>query len=224
MATRHLMADLAQAYGRERGCTVTIEFVGGVDAARRVRTDEAFDLVFLARDAIEGLESTGHVRAGSLVDIARASVAVAVAKGAPHPSVESPDELRDAVRQARSVGYSTGPSGAHLARIFDAWGVTNAIKPRLVQAPAGVPVAELLVRGDVELGFQQLSELIHAPGIDVLGLLPREIECITVFSGAVCTASSQPDAARDFLVFSASERAEPLAGRHGLERAATWPS
>ena len=164
--------------------------VGGVDAARRVDDGEAFDFVVLAADAIEQLAAGGRVDPGSRTDLARSGVAIAVAAGAPRPDVGSESAVRDAVLRARSIGYSTGPSGAHLVRLFERWGIADAIAPRIVQAPPGVPVGTLVARGDVELGFQQLSELMHLPGIDVIGLLPPEIQVVTVFSAAVCTAST----------------------------------
>ena len=102
--------------------------------------------------------------------------------------------MRDAVLAARRIGYSTGPSGRHLARLLERWGIASAIGPRLVEAPPGVPVGTLVARGDVDLGLQQLSELMHVPGVDVVGVLPPEIQEVTVFAGAVCARSAQPAA------------------------------
>jgi molybdate transport system substrate-binding protein len=219
MAARHLLVELCDHYERRHGRAVSIEFVGGVEAARRVQSGEAVDLVFLAADAIERLEASGHLCAGSSVEIARANVAVAVAvaPGSPRPAVDTEAALERAVREARSVGYSTGPSGAHLAALFERWGIAEAIKPRLVLAPPGVPVGELLARGEVALGFQQMSELVHVAGIEVLGTLPPPIACLTTFRGAVGTECPDPDAARAFLDFAASPAADAMRQRHGLE-------
>jgi len=219
MAMRHVLAELGDAYERRSGKTIAIVSVGGADAARRVDDGEAFDFVVLAADVIEQLATGGRVDPGSRTDLAHSGVAIAVASGAPRPDISNESAIRDAVLRARSIGYSTGPSGAHLARLFQRWGIADAIAPRIVQAPPGVPVGTLVAQGDVELGFQQLSELMHLPGIDVIGLLPPEIQVETVFSAAVCTASNSPAAVKALLSFLASPEADAAKRRHGMEPA-----
>ena len=219
MAMRNVLAELGEAYERQTGQPVSVVSMGGVDAARRVDDGEAFDFVVLAADVIEQLAAGGHVDARSRTDLARSAVAIAVAAGATRPDVSTESAIRDAVLRARSIGYSTGPSGAHLVRLFERWGIVDAIAPRIVQAPPGLPVGTLMARGDVELGFQQLSELMHLPGIDVIGLLPAEIQVETVFSAAVCTASHCPAAAKAWLSFLASPEADAAKRRHGMEPA-----
>ncbi len=219
MAMRHVLAKLCDAYDQQSGQPVTIVSVGGVDAARRVDAGEAFDFVVLTADVIEQLAAGGRVDPGSRIDLARSAVAIAVAAGATRPDVSTESALRDAVLRARSIGYSTGPSGAHLVRLFERWGIAKAVAPRIVQASPGIPVGTYLARGDVELGFQQLSEFMHLPGIDVIGLLPPEIQVATVFSGAVCTASNCSAAARALLSFLASPEADATKRYHGMEPA-----
>jgi molybdate transport system substrate-binding protein len=219
MAMRNVLAELGDAYEHQSGQPVSIVAVGGVDAARRVADGEGFDFVVLAAAVIEQLAAGGRVDPGSRTDLARSGVAIAVAAEAPRPDVSSEAAIRDAVLRARSIGYSTGPSGAHIVRLFERWGIADAIAPRIVQAPPGVPVGTLVARGDVELGFQQLSELMHLPGIDVIGPLPPEIQAATVFSAAVCTASSCPAAAEALLSFLASPEADAAKRRHGMEPA-----
>jgi len=219
MAMRAVLAELADTYQQQSGQTVDIVSVGGVDAARRVSDGEAFDFVVLAADAIDRLAADGHVDQETRIGLARSAVAMAVASGAPRPDVSSEAALRDAILGARSIGYSTGPSGAHLARLFERWGIADTIASRIVQASPGVPVAALVARGDVELGFQQLSELLHVPGIDVVGPLPAEIQAMTVFSAAVCSTSNYPETAEALLAFFASPETEPAKRRHGMEPA-----
>lgn len=217
MATRQVLAELAGTYERLSGQPVVIESVGGVDAARRVQDGEAFDIVVLAADALDRLAAAGRVDPVSRVDLARSGIAIAVAAGQPHPAVGTEAALRDAILGARSIGYSTGPSGTHLTRLFERWGIAEIVAPRVVQAPTGVPVGALVARGDVALGFQQLSELIHLPGIDVVGALPPEIQTTTIFSAAVCTATSQREAVQTLLSFLTSREADGAKSRNGME-------
>jgi molybdate transport system substrate-binding protein len=219
MATRDVLAELADAYQRRSSRPVAIESVAGVDAVRRVQDGELFDFVVLTAEAIDRLAAAGRIDPGSRLDLARSGVAIAVAASAPRPDVDSERAVRQAVLSARSIGYSTGPSGAHLVRVFERWGIAETIATRIVQAPPGVPVGALVARGDVELGFQQLSELMHLPGIVVIGPLPPEIQVVTTFAAAVCTCSTRVDAASALLCFLASPEADSAKRRHGMEPA-----
>ena len=219
MATRAVLAELAAAYQQRRGVSVQSESVGGVDAARRVQAGEPFDVVVLASDAIDKLAASGVTIAGSKVDLVNSPVAIAVRAGATAPDIATEDALRRAVEAATRIGYSTGPSGTALMRLFQRWGIAAAIEPRLVQAPPGVPVGQLVANGDVAMGFQQLSELIHLPGITLVGPMPEPVQIITTFSGAVCAASTQADAAQGLLDFLASPEAAAAKRRHGMEPA-----
>lgn len=216
MATRQVLADLSQAWQARGGTPVQIESVGGVDAARRVAAGEPFDLVILASDAVDKLLAAGHALAGSRVDLVNSGVAVAVRAGQPRPDLSTEDALRAAVLAAPSLSYSTGPSGVALARLFERWGVMDTLRERIVTPPPGVPVGTLLASGQVALGFQQLSELIHVQGIDIVGPLPAAVQIDTVFSGAVCATSAQPDAVRALLAFMAGPEAAEAKRRQGM--------
>ncbi len=219
MATRQLLAELVAAYQQLAGVQVSIESVGGVDVARRVQAGEAFDFVVLASEAIDKLVATGHIDAHSKTDLVHSGVAVAVRAGSAHPDIGSEDALRRAVQAARSLGYSTGPSGVALARLFERWGIAQEIKGRIVQAPPGVPVGALVARGDAELGFQQLSELIHIDGIDVLGPLPAAVQISTTFTAGLCPGSQQAAAVRGLLDFMASAATAEAKQGQGMEPA-----
>jgi molybdate transport system substrate-binding protein len=173
-------------------------------------------LVVLASDAIDKLIVGDRVSAQSKVDLVHSGVAVAVPAGAAQPDLSDEAAVRQAVLNARTVGYSTGPSGVQLLRLFERWGIVQTLGQRLVQAPAGVPVGSLVVRGDISLGFQQLSELIHVDGIRVVGPLPPAIQIDTVFSAAICSTCRQPQALRALLEFLVSPMADEAKRRHGM--------
>ena len=219
MATRQVLAEMAQAWAARGGTPVAIESVGGVDAARRVAAGEAFDVVFLACDAIDKLLAAGHAVAGSRVDLVRSGVAAAVRQGAARPDIGSEDALKQAVLAAPTIGYSTGPSGTALLQLFERWGIAGQMKARTVQAPPGVPVGSLVARGEVALGFQQYSELMHLEGIEVLGPLPAPVQIDTVFSGAVCATAAQPQAVRELLDFLAGPGTAGIKRRCGMDAA-----
>ena len=219
MATREVLAELAAFYQSRAGTGVAIESVGGVEAAKRIRAGELFDVVVLADEAMASLESEGRVARGTRIAVAASGIAVAVRAGSALPDISGEDAVRKAVLEASSIGYSTGPSGVQLARLFEGWGIADTIRSRVMQAPPGVPVGTLVASGEVELGFQQLSELIHMPGIRVVGPLPAQIQVTTIFSGGVCATSSQCQAASAWLAFIASPEGDDAKRRHGMEPA-----
>lgn len=218
MATQALLADLVLLFRAHAPLAdVQVESVGGVDAAQRVQAGEAFDGVILASKAIDQLLASGRLRAGSRTDLVRSGVSVAVRQGAAQPDISSEAALKQAVLAAPSVGLSTGPSGVQLSQLFERWGISEQIAQRVVQAPPGVPVAALVAQGQVALGFQQLSEMLGATGISVLGPLPQAVQIITTFSGAVASASLQADAVQALLSFWASgPGTAELKRRHGM--------
>lgn len=218
MATRLVLAELAAEWQRQGCVAIAIESIGGVDARRRVAEGQSHDdVVFLASDAIDALERDGHVLTGSKRDLMLSSTVVAVPKGAQRPDISSEAALRAAVLAAPSLGYSTGPSGVALQALFARWGIADEIAPRVVQARPGVPVGTLIASGEVALGFQQLSELIHVEGIEILGVLPPSIAIDTVFSAAIVAGSTHVDAAAKLLAFMASPTAAGAKQRQGMQ-------
>ena len=218
MATRQVLEQLCAAYAKQSGVAVQIESVGGVDAAKRVASGEGFDVVILGSDAIDKLIASGHVLAGSRVDLVKSPIAVAIQLGAPRADISSPNALKDALLKARSISYSTGPSGVYLAQLFEKMGIAEALKAKTIVPPPGVPVGSLVARGEVEIGFQQRSELISVEGIQVLGNLPDELAYITTFSAGLPTHASEAlrEAAQQFLNFLNSAQAAPIKQSQGM--------
>lgn len=220
MATRQLLAELLARYCKETGRTVSIEAVGGVDAAKRVRAGEAFDLVVLADDVIAKLADEGHVVTTSRMPFVRSAMALAVPTGATRPDIGSEGAVRAALTGARSVGYSTGPSGTHLLTVLKSWGLDPAAEPgRFVQAKPGIPVATLVAHGEAAVGVQQLSEFIGEPGIEIVGLLPPPVQSVTTFSIGIGARSAHANAARAVIAYVHAPASAETKRRFGMEPA-----
>jgi len=149
-------------------------------------------------------------------------MAIAVRAGAEAPDIASEDAVRRAVLAAGRVGYSTGPSGDHLLSLCAKWGMPSDSE-RLLKAPPGVPVGKLVADGDADLGFQQLSELIHVPGLQVVGPLPPEIQAVTIFAAGVASRSGHPAETEALIDFLASPDADALKRDQGMEPAREEP-
>ena len=169
---------------------------------------------------MDAFAKDGKIVAGSKVDLVKSSVGVAVKAGAPKPDLSSGDAVKKALLAAKSVGYSQGPSGVYMQSLFEKMGIADEIKAKAKVTPPGVPVATLVRSGEAEIGFQQVSELIHEVGIDYLGPIPADIQNITVFSSGVHAQSKEPTAAKALQKFLTAPAAAPVIKKHGLERAA----
>jgi len=219
MATRDVVAELTSRYETLTGRSIEAEAAGGVDVAKRVMAGEAVDVVVLASNAIDKLVSEKKLLAGSRVDLVKSGIAIAVKAGSRHPGIGSEEAVRNAVSAARTLSFSTGPSGVYLEKMFERWGILEAIRDRIVVPPPGIPVGSLVAGGAAELGFQQLSELLNCAGVEVVGALPPAIQSITVFSGGISAGCGDPDSARALLDFMASGAVTDVKRRHGMEAA-----
>lgn len=216
MATREVLAALADRYRRASGQVVDAEAGGGVDVAKRVAAGEYFDVVVLAGNAVDKLIADNHLRPPR-IDLVRSGIAVAVREGARRPDVSDEGALRAAVEGAASLSYSTGPSGTYLEKLFERWGILEQLRPRIVVPPPGVPVGSLVADGRAALGFQQLSELQSLPGIQVLGPLPGPVQHYTVFSGAVTDCTRHAEEARALLMYLARPEHAELKRQLGMD-------
>jgi len=223
MATRQLLAQVSSICAQATGHALSFRAVGGVLAAQRVRAGEILDLVVLAEDVMASLASEGHVDAASVRPLVHSPMAVAAADGvSPRPDISTVSALQHALREtARSgcIGYSTGPSGVALLRLLQDWQLVESLRQRLVQVPPGVPVAQLIAQGQVDLGFQQLAELQGHDGVTVLGPMPAGCEIVTTFAIGIGTHSAHPDAARTCLEFFCSAQTDAVKRRCALEPA-----
>jgi molybdate transport system substrate-binding protein len=221
MATKTVLHQLTHLYHAKSGIQVEIESVGGVDAAKRVQSGEQFDIVLLASDAIEKLIKSGCLLTNSRQDWVNSNVAIAVKSGVNHPDVSSAASLKATILSSPSISYSTGPSGVYLEKLFESWAISDQVKALTVVAPPGVPVGSLVASGQVALGFQQLSELIALPGIDVLGTLPEEVAYTTHFSSGIPIALEKDPmrmlAVKGFVDFLNTPEVQSIKTAQGME-------
>jgi molybdate transport system substrate-binding protein len=140
-----------------------------------------------------------------------------VRAGSPKPDISSGDALKRALLAAKSIGYSSGPSGVYMEGLFQRMGIADEIKPKLKQTQPGNPVGEVIARGEAEIGFQQVSELLPVAGIDFIGPLPPDVQHTTVFSGGIHTGAKQPDAAKALVKFITAPAAASVIKKKGME-------
>jgi molybdate transport system substrate-binding protein len=214
-AYRELVRQFEQASGHK----VTTTFTGTLDAQKRIAAGEMYDLIIMAGPAIDDLIKSGKVAPGSRVDLARSGIGVAVRAGAPRPDIHSTEALTKALLAAKSIGYSTGPSGVYLTGLFRRLGIADQIRSKLKQTATGVFVGSIIASGEVEIGFQQVSELAHYPGIDYVGPLPADIQNITVFSSGIQIGAKSVVAANEWITFLISPTAAAVFRSKSMEPA-----
>ena len=184
----------------------------------RLAAGEPVDLVIMAGDALDRLIADGKVMAGSRVDLARSGIGVAVRAGAPRPDLSSADVFMRALRQAKSVAHSSSASGIYLKGLFQRLGLYDTLGDRIRQVE-GEPVGSVVARGEAEIGFQQVSELLPVPGIDYDGPLPPDVQKFTVFAAGIATHAREPDRARALIAFLTAPAAAPIIRQSGMEPA-----
>ena len=214
MATKALLGDLVQAYQALSGIELDIESVGGVVAADRVKANEPFDLVMLASGALDKLIAQDLVK-GKVV-LAYSDVAVAVPEQSADYAIGTEEALRETLLAVDTIGYSTGPSGDGLLKLFERWGLSEVLQKKLIQAPAGRSVGTLVADGTVQIGFQQYSELFTVAGIKVLGLMPKGCEIITTFCAGVGSVSAEEAASKQFLEYLETANLADIKRQNGM--------
>jgi molybdate transport system substrate-binding protein len=186
----------------------------------RLARGESADVVILDDSAADELAKRGLVRADSKVRLARSLIGMVVQAGSPKPDIGTVDAFRNTLLAAKSIAYSDSSSGTYLSTTgFSKLGVADQIagKSRKIRGPpSGEPVAAVVARGEAEIGFQQVSELIHVPGITFVGPLPNEVQQMTFFAGALTAKAQQPEAANALIRFLSSPEAAPVIRKAGL--------
>jgi molybdate transport system substrate-binding protein len=215
-AFREAYLELLPEFERTSGHKVANSWVPSVQMMSRLKGGEATDVVILSAAALDELSRAGII--AERFDLAKSGVGVAVRAGATRPDISSGEALKRAVLAAKSVVYSTGPSGIYLSELFQRMGIAEHIRPKVKQVQ-GEPAGAVVARGEAEIGFQQMSELLPVPGIDVIGPLPAEVQQITVFSAGLHARAQAPDAARMLVGFLKAPAAAPVIRKKGMEPA-----
>ncbi len=218
-ATQEAYLELVAQFEKASGHKVKTFFTGTLNVQKRLAEGEAYDLIIMAGPAIDEQIKLGKAVAGSRVDFAKSGVGLAVRKGAAKPDIGSADALKKTLLAVKSIGYSTGPSGLYMLSVFEKLGIAGEVKGKLKQTPSGVFVGTLIASGETEIGFQQISELVHFAGIDYVGPLPGELQRMTVFSAGIHAGAKQADAARALVKFITAPAAVSVIRKHGLEPA-----
>jgi molybdate transport system substrate-binding protein len=217
-ATKAAYLELVPQFEQASRHKVITLWVPSVQMMTRLKGDEPVDLVIMAASSIEELIAAGKVKPGSRVDLARSGVGVAVRAGAPKPDIASADALRRALLAAKGIAYSTGPSGLYLVGLFERLGIADDIGAKCRQVQ-GEPVGNVVARGEAEIGFQQVSELLPVQGIDYLGPLPSEIQQITAFAAGLPAHAKEIEAASALIQFLRSPMAATVFRKSGMEPA-----
>jgi molybdate transport system substrate-binding protein len=214
-AMREPCGELLPAFESHSGCTVAVSWGGTADIVRRVENGETADIVIIPDARIDDLVAKGLI--ASRVDLVRSGVGVAARAGAWKPDISSVAALKLTLKAAESIVLSSGPSSLYLPILFRRLGIAEEIKPKIIQIAPGLGVGATLTRGEGEIGFTQVSELVSVKGIQYLGPLPAEVQHHTMFSAGLNAAA--PDAARALVRFLTAPDAVPVLKSHGMEPA-----
>lgn len=218
IATREAYNELVPQFERASGHKVTTAWAGTVEIMRRMAAGgEVHDLVVISATELEDLIRQGKLMAGSRVDLAKSGIGVAVRAGAPKPDIGSLDALKRALLAAKTVGYTSGPSGVYMAGLIERMGIAADIKPKFRSVPSGGTIGTIIASGECEIGFQQVSELVHIEGTDYVGPLPADVQRVTVFSSGILTGAPNPGGAQALQQFLTTPDGAATMRKHGLE-------
>jgi molybdate transport system substrate-binding protein len=213
VAVKEAYLELVPAFERATENKVVTMWVGNGSIIERLKRGEIVDLAIVTASGIDELNKLGRLAPG--VPMVKSGVGVAVRAGAPRPDISSGEALKRALLASKSIALSPGPSGVYLSSLFAKWGITDELKPKIKQA-TGL-IGDVVARGDAEIGFQQVSELLPIKGITYLGPLSDDIQLITVFSVAVHNQAKNPAGASSLLKFLTSPDAAPAIRKSGME-------
>jgi len=224
-AMKMVFEELAPRFERETGHRLAVELGPSLRLEARLSGGEAADVAIVTRGGATDLIGSGKIVAGNLVDVARSSIGICVGKGVPRPDISTADAFKRAMLFAKSIAVSKpvggGASGAHMAKVFERLGIAQEMQAKSHYGSGGAAgLAGLVVlRGEAEIGIQQMSELMAVSGIDVVGPLPAELQSVTMFTAAIPTSASHADAGRALVQFLRTPAVKSVIGAKGLDPA-----
>ena len=210
-------SQLVTNFEKSSGHKVVTTWTGTANAIKRISDGEIYDLVIIGSGNIAQLIAAGKLIAGSRADFAKTGVGIAVRAGLPKPDISTGDAVRAAVLNAKSVAYSAGSSGVYIVELLKKMGISEQVAAKVKQPTAGTEVAALLARGEVDLGFAQVSEFLNVPGLVDLGPLPASIQNFTIYAIGMHAAAPTPDAAKDLVRYLRAPEAVPAIRKMGME-------
>lgn len=216
-AAKESVAEAISVFERATGHRVVVAWTGTEAISKRVAGGEVVDVVVNTAQNIDRQSRDGKLAGGTRTDFARSSIGVAVSASAARVDVSSADALKAALLSARTVVVSSGTSGRHMLEVFTKLGVGEQLKAKTKQPPSGAQIADFIAAGEADLGFQQVSELLHAKGIHYLGPLPAELQSYTVYSAALHASAANADAARALLGALRSPAVQTMVRTSGME-------
>jgi molybdate transport system substrate-binding protein len=224
-AMKTVFEELAPQFREVTGRTLAAGFGPSARIEKRIADGEAAEVAVLTEAAAADLIARGKILAGSAVPIARSSLGVAVQRGASKPDISSPEAFKRALLAAKSVAVSkpvgAGLSGAHMAKLFGEFGITEAMATKVRYGSGGVTglVGLIIERGEAEIGVQQIAELLAVPGIDFVGPLPQELQAVTPFVAAIPANAADAEAGRKLIAFLTTPAAKRVMQAKGLDPA-----
>jgi molybdate transport system substrate-binding protein len=214
-AMRSLMTEIIPLFERATGIVVETEFRLTSVLMKDIENGAPFDVALMPRAELDALERGGRIEGGSTKDITRSAVGLAVRAGAARPDISTVAAFKSALLRARSIAYSDGPSGAYIAALLERLGIAAEMKPR-TRLTSG-PVADLVARGEAEIGMQQIVAILPVEGADLVGPLPSELQNVIVYAAGIAVGVACPASCRAFLAFMGTPEATNVIRAKGME-------
>ncbi len=207
--------EMVQDFEKKTGIKVDTSWLPTVEIVDLIKKGQAGDLVILSGTNIDDLTKQGFLLAGSRTNYVNSGIGIGIRKNTPKPNIQTKADLKNTLLNAKSIAYSTGPSGVYLSKLFEDMGVAEQIRPKL-KIIQGEPVGAVVQRGEADIGFQQIPEILSVPEIEYLGPLPADVQYITTFAFAIPSNKSKTSAVEAWISTLKSPQAAPTIQRYGL--------